>query len=109
MEICRETKRLSGALMLLMLLIFLGTAMSRPSLVQGSGNTGGVRVTSAAYDSREAPLAPESLASAYQEPDGSRLSVATAVAESPSLPTKLGGTTVTVRGYAAGLLFVSPA
>ena len=81
------------------LAIFLPSRM----LVKAKVTEGRLQVTSAAYNSRSTPLAPDSLAAAY----GTNLATGTAVAEYP-LPTQLAGTTVVVSGRAAQLLYVSP-
>ncbi|MEY4166235.1 MAG: tRNA(Glu)-specific nuclease WapA precursor, partial [Acidobacteriota bacterium] len=102
-------KWLPTVLAIVVVSVSLGLMIWGLSLVEGSGTTGAARITSAAYDSKSAPLAPESLATAYREGvDGPRLAVETAESSSRVLPTELGGTTVRVRGQAAGLLYVSP-
>ncbi|NBO63486.1 MAG: hypothetical protein EBU88_01325, partial [Acidobacteria bacterium] len=102
-------KWLPTVLVTIMATATFGLMLSGWSDVEGSGTSGQVRVTSAAYDSKSAPLAPESLATAYIQNQGSsRLALETVESAPGTLPAELGGTKVWVRGQAAGLLYVSP-
>ena len=72
---------------------------------QGAQTTGTVATVSAASFDRIAPVAPESIVSAFGANFASRLEIAATV----PLPVQLGGTTVAVNGQLAQLFFVSPA
>ncbi|NDD63612.1 MAG: tandem-95 repeat protein, partial [Acidobacteria bacterium] len=89
-------------MILVLMMGALGLLLQERTQVEGSGSTDDLRVISAAYDSGTAALAPDSLATAW----GKRLATRTETAAAPS--TELGGTTLTVKGVPAQLLYVSP-
>ena len=78
--------------------------LAERAAAQGDGSDGKLTIVSAAYNSKNAPLAAESLATAY----GNNLATSTEKAETFYPTVELGGTSVKVGGQSARLLFVSP-
>ena len=91
--------------LLVVILFHFTLVFSLAKAVIGQQTDTSVAVVSAANDLAGAPVAPESMATAY----GLRLATGTAVADSSPLPKVLEGTTVKVNSEAAQLFFVSPA
>ena len=91
-------------LVLVLALVPLVLTLTRWGALEAREGSEPLRITSAADFTRLAPLAPESLATAF----GTGLATQTAEAEGHPLPTTLGGTTVRVRGVPAPLTYVSP-
>ncbi len=86
--------------------IFLGAIATPVAAQKPVINPGGI-VNAASYQSWDQPghvLAPGSIASVF----GQGLATETAAATSVPLPTRLGGTSLTVNGAPARLFFVSP-